>query len=84
MDNFIATPHLGASTEEAQRNASTMAAEGVLDVLQNRAPRYVVNMPVFDPEILEELSKSFHRLGSIDAAARAKRLASHYRRLKPR
>ncbi|MFQ5975903.1 MAG: phosphoglycerate dehydrogenase, partial [Candidatus Hydrothermarchaeales archaeon] len=55
MDNLIATPHLGASTEEAQRNASTMAAEGVLDVLQNRASRYVVNMPVFDPEILEEL-----------------------------
>lgn len=55
MKNIIVTPHLGASTEEAQRNASTMAAEGVLDVLQNRAPRYVVNMPVFDPEMLEEL-----------------------------
>ncbi|MFQ6136167.1 MAG: phosphoglycerate dehydrogenase [Candidatus Hydrothermarchaeales archaeon] len=55
MENVIVTPHLGASTEEAQRNASTMAVEGVLDVLQNRAPKYVVNMPVFAPEVLEEL-----------------------------
>ncbi len=55
MENIILTPHLGASTEEAQRNASTMAAEGVLDVLENRVPSNVVNMPVFDPETLEEL-----------------------------
>jgi tetratricopeptide (TPR) repeat protein len=35
-----------------------------------------------NPEILEELAKSFHRLGLINSAERAKRLASYHRRPK--
>jgi D-3-phosphoglycerate dehydrogenase len=52
---LIATPHLGASTEEAQKYASVIACEEVIKVLQNEPPRYVVNMPVFSPEVLEEV-----------------------------
>lgn len=55
LNNVIVTPHLGASTEEAQRNASTIAAGEVIKVLKNEAPKNVVNMPVFAPEVLEVL-----------------------------
>tara|TARA_B100000315_G_scaffold256650_1_gene303084 strand:+ start:4753 stop:6330 length:1578 start_codon:yes stop_codon:yes gene_type:complete len=55
MKNVIVTPHLGASTEEAQRHASTIACEEVLKVLDNQAPMNVVNMPVFAPDVLENI-----------------------------
>lgn len=38
----ISTPHLGASTREAQTKASIDVAWGVIDVLQGRKPRYEV------------------------------------------
>jgi len=55
LENVIVTPHLGASTEEAQRLASTIVCEEVLKVLRNQPARNVVNMPVVPPEILEKL-----------------------------
>ncbi|MEE8402472.1 MAG: phosphoglycerate dehydrogenase [Candidatus Hydrothermarchaeaceae archaeon] len=54
---FIATPHLGASTEEAQKYASVIACEEVMKVLQNEPPRYAVNMPVFSQDVLEEVKE---------------------------
>jgi D-3-phosphoglycerate dehydrogenase len=56
LENFIGTPHLGASTQEAQESASTTTAEDILAVLENRAPKNAVNMPVFAPEIMERLT----------------------------
>jgi D-3-phosphoglycerate dehydrogenase len=56
LDNIIVTPHLGASTEEAQIFASVIACKEVLKVLRNEPPRYSVNMPAFEPEVLKELS----------------------------
>jgi len=47
LDNVILTPHLGASTREAQIRAGTMTAEGILDVLAGRPPKYCKN-----PEVL--------------------------------
>jgi D-3-phosphoglycerate dehydrogenase len=41
--NTVLTPHLGASTREAQRNAGVEVAEQVLDVLAGRTARYAVN-----------------------------------------
>ena len=52
---FVATPHLGASTEEAQKYASVIACEEVIKVLNNEPPTYAVNMPVFSPEVLDEV-----------------------------
>jgi D-3-phosphoglycerate dehydrogenase len=46
----IALPHLGASTEEAQALTASDVAEGVLDALANRTPRYAVNAPFVTPE----------------------------------
>jgi D-3-phosphoglycerate dehydrogenase len=54
-ENVVVTPHLGASTEEAQRYASTIACEEVIKALRNEAPRNVVNMPAFAPEVIEKL-----------------------------
>ncbi|MEI8175738.1 MAG: phosphoglycerate dehydrogenase, partial [Candidatus Omnitrophota bacterium] len=55
MEKIVATPHLGASTEEAQVNVSIDIAEIVLDVLLNRCIRNAVNMPCVDPESLKTL-----------------------------
>jgi D-3-phosphoglycerate dehydrogenase len=63
-ERFIATPHLGASTEEAQRSASTIACEEVRKVLENLPASNVVNMPTVVPEVLEGL-KGFINLGEI-------------------
>ncbi len=47
MPNIIFTPHLGASTREAQIRAGTMTAQGILDVLAGKRPEYCKN-----PEVL--------------------------------
>ena len=54
--HVIATPHLGASTEEAQRSVALETAEQVVAVLNGDPPRYPVNAPLLSPEELTELS----------------------------
>ena len=46
----IVLPHLGASTEEAQALTAADVAEGIVDVLAGRSPRYAVNAPFVAPE----------------------------------
>jgi D-3-phosphoglycerate dehydrogenase / 2-oxoglutarate reductase len=46
----IATPHLGASTVEAQAVAGVDVAEGVLAALEGGTPAYAVNAPFVAPE----------------------------------
>ncbi len=46
--NLLLSPHLGASTKEAQNLAAVTAVEQVVDVLEGRAPRHPVNVPVLD------------------------------------
>ncbi len=53
---IIVTPHLGASTAEAQATASLEVAEQVLAVLEGKSPRYAVNAPLVVPEVLAVLS----------------------------
>lgn len=45
LDNVIATPHLGASTKEAQENVAVAVAEQVVDYLINNTIRNAVNFP---------------------------------------
>jgi D-3-phosphoglycerate dehydrogenase len=47
----VATPHLGASTEEAQREVAIEAAEQVLAVLEGGPARNTVNAPFMPPEV---------------------------------
>ena len=49
-DKVITTPHLGASTIEAQANVSKDIAEQVLAVLQGRFSKYAVNAPYVSSE----------------------------------
>jgi D-3-phosphoglycerate dehydrogenase len=49
-DKIVVTPHLAASTIEAQDRAAIDVAEQVLDVLDGRAARFAVNAPLVDPE----------------------------------
>jgi D-3-phosphoglycerate dehydrogenase len=47
----VATPHLGASTREAQREVAIEAAEQVLAVLNGEPARNTVNAPFMPPEM---------------------------------
>jgi D-3-phosphoglycerate dehydrogenase len=60
----IALPHLGASTEEAQALTAADVAEGVIDTLQNRTPRYAVNAPFVAPEAWQVVAP-YVKLGRI-------------------
>jgi len=44
-DKIVVTPHLGASTIEAQANVAKDIAEQILTVLRGEHPRYAVNTP---------------------------------------
>ncbi len=45
LDNVVCTPHLGASTEEAQENVALAVAEQIADYLVNGTIRNAVNFP---------------------------------------
>ncbi|MFQ5867505.1 MAG: phosphoglycerate dehydrogenase [bacterium] len=55
LENIIVTPHLGASTEEAQINVARDIALQVLDFLNKGIVRNAVNMPELDPEKMKTL-----------------------------
>lgn len=44
-ENIISTPHIAASTIEAQTVAATIVAEQIIDVLNGKPPQYPVNNP---------------------------------------
>ncbi|NYB27777.1 MAG: phosphoglycerate dehydrogenase [Methanobacteriaceae archaeon] len=52
LDNLVATPHIGASTREAQRDAAIIVAKEIKEVLTGGTARNVLNMPVLDPETM--------------------------------
>ncbi|KAB8141528.1 phosphoglycerate dehydrogenase [Chloroflexia bacterium SDU3-3] len=64
----ITTPHLGASTVEAQAIAGVDVAEGVLTALAGGTPSYAVNAPFVPPEEWEVIApylKLGRQLGAI-------------------
>jgi len=50
LDNVIVTPHLGASTREAQTNVALQVAEQVVKALQGEPIVAAVNVPTLLPE----------------------------------
>lgn len=60
-DKVVLTPHLGASTEEAQVNVAVDVAEQIKDVLSGGYAKSAVNLPQMKPEIVAEV-KSFMKL----------------------
>jgi len=55
FNNVILTPHLAASTVEAQRDVGTQIVEQVIDALLGRDYRNAINMPIADVEIWRKL-----------------------------
>ena len=55
MNNFIATPHLGASTEEAQLNVAIDVSEEIVNELHGKAVRNTVNVPSVKPELMAKI-----------------------------
>lgn len=55
IPNIITTPHLGASTEEAQVNVAIDIAEQIVDVLTGKPARAAVNMPSLPAEVLSRI-----------------------------
>lgn len=55
-DNIIVTPHLGASTAEAQVTSARDVAEQIVDVLNGRPAKYAVNIPFVPSETFAVLS----------------------------
>jgi len=55
LPQVVATPHLGASTEEAQLNVAIEIAKQVADCLLGRGIRNAVNMPSVDATTLKIL-----------------------------
>jgi D-3-phosphoglycerate dehydrogenase len=66
LPGVLCTPHLGASTAEAQTSVAVEAAELLIDFFTTGTIRQSVNMSPLDPKTLESLRGSLdtaHRLG---------------------
>lgn len=59
LDKVVCTPHLGASTDEAQDRAGVMIAEQVSDVLSGKPATFAVNVPAVSSEVIEAISQFF-------------------------
>src|SRR4030042_573198 len=55
LPNFICTPHLGASTKEAQENVSRDVAEQITAYLLHGTVKNGVNVPSISPELMMTL-----------------------------
>jgi D-3-phosphoglycerate dehydrogenase len=62
LPQIIMTPHLGASTEEAQENVGIEVAEAIIDFLLSGAVRNAVNLPNLDAKTYQ-IVRPFLTLG---------------------
>ncbi len=56
IPNLVLTPHLGASTKEAQESCGIEVAEIIISVLKDGVIRNAVNAPSVDAEALKQIS----------------------------
>ncbi|UUX93860.1 phosphoglycerate dehydrogenase [Methanoplanus endosymbiosus] len=55
LDQVICTPHLGASTVEAQLNVAVSVAKQCIEVLKGGSAKFVVNAPMIPPDQVERI-----------------------------
>lgn len=85
VDNIVVTPHLGASTEEAQVNVADVVARQIVDALKGRTIANAVNIPSISAELWKEIHPYYElagRLGAFAAQYAGKQLKGievHYR-----
>jgi D-3-phosphoglycerate dehydrogenase len=56
IKNLVLTPHLGASTVEAQENVGIDVAKQMIETLKGGMVINALNMPSVDPKVLEKLA----------------------------
>ncbi len=72
LDNIVLTPHIAASTKEAQRDAAIIVADEIINLFQEGTPHNVLNMPRIDNITYQELAPFFEiceKLGSFISQA---------------
>lgn len=85
LENVVATPHLGASTREAQKRAALEIAREVRAALKGEFVRNAVNMPQIPPGMLPrikpylELAEKLSKFASQIAEGRIRELEVIYR-----
>ncbi|MFY9638953.1 MAG: phosphoglycerate dehydrogenase [Methanobacterium sp.] len=65
LDNVVLTPHIAASTSEAQRDAAIIVANEIKKVFMEQSPKNVINMPVLDPETFSKIKPYFELIEKI-------------------
>ncbi|MDR2831202.1 MAG: phosphoglycerate dehydrogenase [Methanobrevibacter sp.] len=60
LNNVVLTPHIAASTQEAQRDAAIIAADEVTQVFKGKTPKNVLNLPVVDQVTFQKLKPYFN------------------------
>jgi D-3-phosphoglycerate dehydrogenase len=68
LDSVIVTPHLGASTVEAQKNVAISVAKQCLAVFAGEPAKYAVNVPMVPPdqqELMEPFAYLAERMGKL-------------------
>ncbi|VVB71387.1 Glyoxylate reductase [uncultured archaeon] len=68
QEKIITTPHLGASTTEAQVNVAVAVADQILTIANGGLPTNAINMPAISPETLAVMGpymKLAEKMGSL-------------------
>jgi D-3-phosphoglycerate dehydrogenase len=71
LENVVTTPHIGASTKEAQISVGLTIAEEILNVYKGLPVRNAVNLPSLDPSIYQKIFPFMllaERIGKIASA----------------
>ncbi|HTL71383.1 MAG TPA: phosphoglycerate dehydrogenase [Candidatus Eisenbacteria bacterium] len=55
LPQVVLTPHLGASTEEAQVAVAVDVAQSIIDFFAGKGTKNAVNVPTVDPEVLVQI-----------------------------
>ncbi|KKI93117.1 D-3-phosphoglycerate dehydrogenase [Bacillus sp. SA1-12] len=66
--NVIVTPHLGASTKEAQLNVAAQVTQEVLNYLDSKPVTSSINLPTLTKELFDKIQPFFHlakKMGNI-------------------
>jgi len=77
-DRIIVTPHLGASTIEAQASIARDIADEILAVLQGRFSKYAVNAPHIAPELAPFMKVAAYRQPCQSTNGGANKIDTHY------
>ncbi|KAA3609052.1 MAG: phosphoglycerate dehydrogenase [Planctomycetota bacterium] len=80
-DQVLLTPHLGASTLEAQEKVAVRIARQVGDYLTSGSVQHAVNMPAMEPATASRL-RPFQRLGEVLGRLQARMLTGSFREMR--